>query len=126
MDRFSINWRRVGVFVGIAILSLIVIEFNARLEELNRLTEEANVYRVQATQAVQTQMALQTQVAYATSDEAVEDYARNEKHMIVEGDIPGVPYGTGNGEAVATPTPMPIPSPVPYWQVWWDLFFGEK
>lgn len=126
MDKFSINWRRVGVFVGIAVLSLIVIEFNARLEELNRLMEEAETYRVEATQAMQTQSALQTQVAYATSEAAVEDYARGDNHMVEEGDIPGVPYGSGNGAPLPTPTPMPTATPMPNWQVWWDLFFGER
>ena len=125
MDKFSVNWRRVGTFVGIAVLALIVIEFNARLEELNQLTDEADVYRAQATQAAQTKVALQTQVAYATSEAAVEDYAREDNHMIEEGDIPGVPYGTGNGEVIATSTPAPVPAPVSNWQVWWNLFFGE-
>jgi hypothetical protein len=126
MDKFSINWRRVGVFVGIAVLSLIVIEFNARLEELNRLTGEAEIYRAEATQAMQTQIALQTQVAYANSDAAVEDYARGDNHMIEEGDIPAIPYGSGNGTVLPTPTPTPIPTPMPNWQVWWNLFFGER
>ena len=125
MDKFSINWRRVGVFVGIALLSLIVIEFNARLEELNRLTEEAETYRAQATHAVQTEAAMQTQVAYAGSDQAVEEYAREDNHEIVEGDIPAAPYGTGNGAALSTPTPMPTSTALPNWQVWWNLFFGE-
>ncbi len=125
MDKFSVNWRRVGVFIGIAVLALIVIEFNARLEELNQLSEEADVYRAQATQAAQTRVALQTQVAYASSDAAVEEYAREDNHMIEEGDIPGVPYGTGNGEVISTPTPAPTFTPVPNWQVWWNLFFGE-
>jgi hypothetical protein len=49
MDKFSINWRRIGVFVGMAVLVLIVIEFNTRLDELNQLTDDANVYRAQAT-----------------------------------------------------------------------------
>lgn len=125
MDKFSINWRRVGAFIGIAILTLIVIEFNARLDELNQLTGEAEVYRAQATQAMQTKVALQTQVAYATSAAAVEDYAREDNHMIEPGDIPGVPYGTGNGEAISTPTPAPVPTPLSNWQVWWNLFFGK-
>lgn len=126
MEKFSVNWRRVGVFVGIAVLSLIIIEFNARLEELNRLTEEAEAYRIKATQAMQTQIALQTQVAYASSDAAVEDYARGDNHMIQEGDIPAVPYGSGSGTTISTPTPTPTPTPMPNWQVWWDLFFGER
>ncbi|HSQ39039.1 MAG TPA: hypothetical protein VLM78_02670 [Anaerolineales bacterium] len=124
MDKFSVNWRRIGVFVGMAVLVLIVIEFNARLDELNQLTDEANVYRAQATQAMQTQTAMETQVAYAGSDAAVEDYARD-NHMIQEGDIPGVPYGIEDGTVISTPTPVPTSTPVPNWQVWWNLFFGE-
>lgn len=126
MDKFAINWRRVGVFIGIAVLSLIVIEFNARLEDLNRLTDEVEIHRAEATQAMQTQFALQTQVAYATSDAAVEDAAREGKHMIQEGDIPGAPYGTGDDAVIPTPTPIPTPTLQPNWQVWWDLFFGER
>jgi hypothetical protein len=125
MDKFSINWRRVGVFAGIAILVLIVIEFNARLEELNQQTEVAVIVRTQATQAMQTQVALQTQVAYASSDAAAEAVARGEGHMVQEGDIPVVPFGGANSPPTSTPTPMPTATPVPNWQVWWNLFFDK-
>jgi hypothetical protein len=125
MDKFSINWRRVGIFAGIAILVLIVIEFNARLEELNRLTEEVQPYRAEATQAMLTKIALLTQVAYAGSDAAVEDFARNDNHMILDGEIPAVPYGYADGTVISTPTPVPTATPMPNWQVWWDLFFRK-
>ena len=107
-------------------LVLVVIEFNARIEELNRLMDEADTYRAQVTQALQTQVALQNQVAYATSDAAVEDFARQDNHMIQDGEIPVVPFGTGNGEVISTPTPTPTPTPMPNWQVWWSLFFGGE
>lgn len=125
MEKININWRRVGFFIGAALLILIVIEFNSRLQELNRLTGEAETYRAQATQAMQTQVALEEQVAYATSDAAVEDYAREDNHMIQDGEIPVVPFGTGNTQAIPTPTPLPSPTPMPNWQVWWNLFFGK-
>lgn len=125
MEKFKINWRRVGLFIGVLVLVLIVIEFNSRLQELNRLEEEAQLYRAQATQAMQTQIALKEQVAYATSDAAVDEYARNDNHMIQEGEIPVVPYGSGNNQAVTSPTPTPSSTPMPNWQVWWNLFFGN-
>ena len=65
MPNIPINFRRVAVFLGIFILILVVIEFNSRLEELNRLNDQRDEVRAMATQAIQTQMALQTQVAYA-------------------------------------------------------------
>lgn len=125
MDKFPINWRRVGAFIGIAFLVLVVIEFNTRIEELNRLSEEAQTYRARATQAAQTQVALQTQVAFATSDAAVEKYAREDNRMIQEGDIPAAPFGAGTETVTDTPTPVPTSTPMPNWQVWWNLFFGE-
>ena len=124
MDKFSINWQRVGIFAGIAILVMIVIEFNARLDELNQLSDEVKPYRAQATQAMQTQVALQTQAAYAGSDAAAEGAARD-SHMIQPGDIPVVPFGDENSPPISTPTPAPPPTPQPNWQVWWNLFFGE-
>lgn len=125
MSSFSVNWRQIWILVGIAALALIVIEFNARLKELNQLSDNAQSQRATATQAMQTQFALQTQVAYATSDAAVDEAARN-SHMIQEGDIPGVPLGSGDGTVISTPTPLPAPTPMPNWQVWWNLFFEER
>ena len=111
---------------GIAILVLVVIDFNARLEELNSLTAEAELVRAQATQAMQTQMALQTLVAYANSDQAAEDYARGEGHLVQDGDIPVVPVGDANGTPLSTATPIPTATPMQNWEVWWWLFFGQR
>jgi cell division protein FtsB len=125
MDKSLINWRRVAAFIGIALLTLAVIEFNNRLDELNRLDEKVNEVRADATQAVQTQAALQTQVAFATSDAAVDQYAREDNHMVQEGDIPGAPVGNSANPIAPTPTPAPVSTPMPYWQAWWNLFFGK-
>ncbi len=125
MDRWPINPRRVAVFAGILVLVLMVIDFNARLEELNLLKKHADVLSSQATLAVQTQVSLQTQVAYAGSDQAVEDWARGEGHLVQPGDQPVVPVGPPNTSPIQVVTPTPVPTPVPNWQVWWDLFFGQ-
>ena len=125
MDKSLINWRRVAAFIGIALLALAMIEFNNRLEDLNHLTDEANEVRANATQAVQTQAAIQTQVAFATSEAAVDQYAREENRMVQEGDIPGAPVGNSSNPVAPTPTPAPTSTPMPNWQVWWTLFFGK-
>ena len=65
MDRWPINARRVAAFAGILLLILIVMDFNARLEELNLLKKQEGIVSAQATQAMQTQLALETQVAFA-------------------------------------------------------------
>jgi hypothetical protein len=126
MDRFNINWRRVGIFAGGLVLIFMVIDFNARLDELNRLNKQKEVVRALATQAAQTQVALQTQVAYAGSDLAVQDWARAEGHYIQPGDQPLVPVEQPGVPPIRSEQPTAVPTPMPNWQVWWELFFGER
>ena len=120
-----INIRRVAVLIGILILVFIVLEFNRRLEELNMLNAQSRLVQTQATQAVQTQLALQTQVAYASSDAAVEEWARTDGHYIQDGDLPVVPLGEPGAAPIDSSTPTPVPTQPSNWEVWWDLFFGN-
>lgn len=125
MSRLRINFRRVLIFAGIIVLILMIVDFNRRVEILNTLNKQAVVRREQATQAVQTQLALQTQVAFASSTEAVDEWARTEGHYVQDGDHPVVPVGQPGSEPIVSTGPTPVPTPVPNWQVWWDLFFAE-
>ena len=125
MHGLPINLRRVFTIAGILVLVLMVIDFNRRLEALNILNKQADQVRVQATQAMQTQIALETQVAYASSDAAVEEWARSEGHFVQDGDLPVVPIGQPGSGLTQSAEPTPVPTPMPNWQVWWDLFFGE-
>jgi len=125
MDRWPINARRVAVFAGILVLILIVMDFNARLEELNLLKTQAGIVRTQATQAMQTQVVLQTQVAFASSEQIVDEWARSEAHYVQEGDQPVVPVGVPGATQEVPGPPTPQPTPKPNWQIWWELFFGK-
>jgi hypothetical protein len=125
MPNIPINFKRVSAFVGVFILILLVIEFNSRLEELNRLNGQREEVRAIATEAMQTQIALQTQVAFAGSTAAVEEWARTEGHYAQEGDQPVIPIGQPGSEPVIVTTPLPIPTPMQNWEVWWKLFFDK-
>jgi len=114
------------VFVVIFVLILVIIDFNNRLEELNRLQKQDGILQTQATQEIQTYMALQTQIAYATSDQAVEDWARQSGHYIQPGDQAVIPVGSASGVPVQGSEPTPSPTPMPDWQIWWNLFFGNQ
>jgi hypothetical protein len=126
MNRPHINWRRLGIFAGGLVLIFMVIDFNARLDELNRLNRQKEIVRALATQAAQTQVALQTQVAYAGSDAAVQDWARAEGHYIQPGDQPLVPVVQPGVPPIQSNEATAVPTPMPNWQVWWELFFGER
>lgn len=125
MFKFPINFKRVAGFAGIFILILFVIEFNSRLEELNRLNEQRDQVRALATQAMLTQIALQTQVAYAGSSEAVEEWARTDGHYMQEGDQPVIPVSIPGSDPVIENTPIPTATPMQNWEIWWTLFFEK-
>lgn len=125
MFQFPIRFRRVAIFAGIFILALFIIEFNSRLEELNRLNDQLDETRALATQAAQTQMALQVQVAYAASTEAVEEWARTDGHYLQEGDQPVIPVSVPGSDPVIVETPVPAPTPMQNWEIWWTLFFDR-
>jgi hypothetical protein len=100
----SMRWlpfhaRRVGIGLGVLLLALVILEFNTRLDELNKLTEERDLIRIQATQSILTQLALQTAVAYGESGAAVEAWARSDGHYIIPGDQPVVPLAVPGGAA---------------------------
>jgi len=121
---FAINWRRVVFLVAVGFLALVILDLNARLEGLNGLKNERDIVAAQATQAVQTHEALQTQVAYSSSDQAAEDYARD-NGMIRDGEIPVVPVGDAHPTPTPYHSPTPTPAPMTNWEIWWNLFFGK-
>ncbi len=125
MPNLEINFRRIAVFAGIFVLFLLMVEFNARLEELNRLNSQRDNMRTQVTQAAQTQFALQTQAAYAASTAAVEEWARTEGHYIREADHPIVPIGLPGSDPVVAPAAAVVPTPLENWEIWWKLFFDK-
>ena len=125
IGRIRVDFRRIGILAGIAILLFLIMDFNNRMEELTRLQKEAAIVRAQATAVIVTQQALQTQVAYATSPAAVEAWAREQNRMVQEGDVVVIPLADPN----ASPSPTPVPTPLFYgltkWDVWFDLLLGD-
>jgi cell division protein FtsB len=126
MNRIRIDWRRVGLVAGILFLVVLIVDFNARLEELDRLNRQAEITRLEATQAGQTKVAYETQLANATSGQLIEEEARSNAGMIREGDHPVVVLGDEGEAPLAIPEPTPPPTPKPKWQLWWDLYFGQE
>ena len=126
MDRLHIDWRRIALVAGVLFLVVLIVDFNARLEELDRLNHQVGITRLEATQAGLTKIAYETQIANATSGQLVEEEARSNAGMIQEGDHPVVVLGDGSETPLEIQTPTPVPTPKPNWQVWWDLYFGEE
>ena len=102
-----------------------IFGLNSRLSELFRLTDQRDLMQTRVESLRDTDIALQTQIAFATSDVAVEGWARDQGHMALPNDhviVPLPPYGS-------TPQVAYLPSPTPgnseKWQIWWNLFFAK-
>ncbi|MGD8403011.1 MAG: hypothetical protein PVJ21_05085 [Anaerolineales bacterium] len=126
MKRIHIDWRRVALIAGVLFLVVVIVDFNSRLEELDRLNRQAEITRAEATQAALTKVAYETLVENATSEQVVEGEARSNAGLIQEGDHPVVILGDEGEPMLKNPEPTQIPTKKPNWQLWWDLYFGQE
>jgi hypothetical protein len=119
------KWRNILIILGLILAVVLLIDFNRRMEELDNLTAKLDSVRAEGTSVMETQNALVTQVAYATSDQAVEQWAYRNK-WVREGEhaVQLEPAGS----VTATPVPASITQavPQPNWRIWWELFFGTN
>jgi cell division protein FtsB len=122
MKRPVFSLRYALIIAGLAVLALLVINFNNRMAALRRLSAQKEVVAEQVAGQQQTQVALQTQIAYATSDAAVPAWAYEQGSMVRSGDVPVVPVAPPGSTPVPTPTTVVVSTPVSNWQFWLWLF----
>ncbi len=119
----NIKLRQILIFGGLVVLVVLIMDFNNRMAQLTRLRAQSEVVEARATEKMATRVALETEIAYASSDEAVEEWARVQGHMIQPGDHPVVPLAVTQEAALAEPAPQPPPEPVQNWEIWRAVFF---
>lgn len=124
LGRFNINLQRIGILVGLGVLLLMIMNFNARMSELVRLQNQAATVQAQATDVAFTQVALETQAAYATSDKAVEEWAREQARLALPGDQVVIPIPAPGSTPQPTPSPTPILQNLTKLDIWIELLFG--
>jgi len=111
--------------IALALLAYLVMDFNGRTAEMNRLLTEEKIVQARLESRQQTRDALEAQIAYATSEAAVVKWA-HENHMARPGEHPVVPIQS----AEVTPTPRPKPTvvvtEVSNLERWLTLFAGPQ
>lgn len=118
--------KRVYVIIAVLVLVLLLMNFNQRMVLLTKLRGQEKELIEEYSHLQATESALETQIAYANSDEAVEEWAREEAGMAQSGDIPIVLL-PGSDEFIQ-PAPTTAPQTVDrveQWEIWWELFFGD-
>jgi cell division protein FtsB len=108
---------------AVVLLVLLMMNLNSRLNEYFHLSSERDRLSTEVGYYSITKVALDTQVAYATSDQAVEDWARDEARMAHPGDQVIVPLTPANQTIVPEIQVTPTPTTIENWEVWWALFF---
>ncbi|MGD0876894.1 MAG: hypothetical protein ABSA01_01950 [Anaerolineales bacterium] len=119
------KWRNVLIVLGLVVAVVLLIDFNRRMEELDSLTVKLNSVQAEGTSVMQTQVALVTQVAFATSDQAVEQWAYQNK-MVRDGEHAIQLEPSGTITATSVPVPVTQVQALPTWRIWWELFFGTN
>jgi hypothetical protein len=109
------------VVLSLALAIFMVIDFNGRLTELNRLRAEEVVVSSRLEGQLQTKSGLEAQIAFATSDAAVIKWAY-ENHMARPGDLRVVPIQIDPITPAPTPIPMTVVVEVHNLDRWLSLF----
>jgi cell division protein FtsB len=118
--------KRFYVIIAVLVLVVLLMNFNQRMVLLSKLRGQEKVLVEEYANLQATQSALETQIAYAHSDAAVEEWAREEGSMVQSGDVPIVllPGSSESLQPTTIPTPEVIDR-VEQWEIWWELFFGD-
>ena len=122
MDALRKNSRYVIVVLGLAVLVLLIRDFNSRMADLRRLTVEKEHISAQVTSLLGTKSALETQIAYSKSEDAAREWAYEQGKEALPGDIVVVPLPAEGGAEAPTPVPTPAPEVVENWELWLAMF----
>jgi cell division protein FtsB len=121
----KINTKRLLLVGVIALLVLMMLDFNNRTRNMYALEAQKVMLETRQVQLQQTQDKLEAQIAYATSAQALEEWAREKNKQINSGDIPIILSAPEN--ITPTPTPQPTQQTVNFtnWEIWRELIFGH-
>ncbi|MGV8050071.1 MAG: septum formation initiator family protein [Anaerolineaceae bacterium] len=124
----QIKWtdRRFILVVVIVILVFLMMDFNNRMVRMLELEQQESQLSTKVAALEQTKVKVEAEIAYATSDRALEEWAREKDRLINEGDYPIIIIPPT--DQVITPTPVSTQEApqLSRFQIWKELFFGEQ
>ncbi|MDZ4159348.1 MAG: septum formation initiator family protein [Anaerolineaceae bacterium] len=126
MLRKLLHLQKKRLFIGsiLVLLFFLMMDLNARLSDLSRQTTHLEEISTEVAELRKTEQVLNAQIAYATSEIAIEEWARENAHMALPGDRVIVPLPPDGITPPPNNLPQPAVIPVPNWQIWKILIFG--
>jgi cell division protein FtsB len=118
--------KRFPAVIGVMVLLVVLFAFTQRVGEYLRLSSQQEREATRLTELVATQAALEDQIAYATSQAAVEEWAREDARWAQEGDFVVIPLPP----AGVTPQPAAqfsaTATPSSNWDAWMSWLFSSN
>lgn len=125
MLKMNYDKKQLVIILLVVIFFFMLFGLNTRLSELFRLTDQQSGMQTKVASLKSTERTLNTQIAVATSDLAVEAWARDQGHMAQPGDHVIVPLQPSASSSVQGFMPTSTPQQLDNWQIWWELFFAK-
>jgi cell division protein FtsB len=123
MKAFRVWGKRAYIVVGLVILVAMVMDFNARMTRLNNLRTQKEREEQQLLDLKLTRARLQEQIAYVSSDEAVEEWAREEGRMMQPGDTVVISLPDASFVPESVEEEVTYPQPESNWDAWMQWLF---
>ncbi|MGB4323306.1 MAG: hypothetical protein WBJ23_08210, partial [Anaerolineaceae bacterium] len=110
----------------IVVLVLLMMDFNNRMSNMIQLNQMETILRTKVAGLEATKMVVEDDIAYATSDRALEEWAREKDRLIEEGDHPIIIMPPSDYTPVPTATPKPETIVLTRLEIWKELIFGGE
>ena len=132
MDTSSRAWpsiTRLVAIVAVVIALVLGLNLGRQATVVYRLRREEARLEQAVVEEKATATALETREAYVQSDEFVEEWARTVAKLTQPGEVRVVILGEGQQSTEPLGLDLEVhrlqeEEPLPYWQQWWELFFG--
>jgi cell division protein FtsB len=125
MKKFNYDKKQITFVALIIIFFFMILGLNSRLSELFHLSDQQMIMQTKVSSLKNTDIALNTQIAIATSDLAVEAWARDQGHLAQSGDVVIIPLPPSSEPQDLSIQVAKTPNDTENWQIWWDLFFAN-
>jgi len=124
----KINWtdHRLITVVVIVILVVLMMDFNNRMSNMIQLNQMEKILETKLAGLEATRLVVEDDIAYATSDRALEEWAREKDRLIAEGDHPIIILPPSEYTPSPTKTPDRETIVLTRLEIWKELIFGGE
>ena len=126
MTRLALFIKRFPVVIGILILLLVLFAFTQRIAEYLRLNSQLEREQARLNELVATQSFLVDEISDATSEAAVEEWARQDARWVKDGDFPVIPLAPEGTTPQPEGGPLATPAASSNWNTWMTWLFSDS